>query len=81
MDCCSAKWAGIWTPQTKRLPVPARLSRLLHCAKWSAELIRFYLWHRATERLTAWKDAGLDALAIWDESPWEKPESIVPEEL
>src|SRR5258708_7145648 len=58
-----------------------RLSRLLHCAKWSAELIRYYLWHRATERLTAWKDAGLDALAIWDESPWEKPESIVPEEL
>jgi hypothetical protein len=38
-----------------------RLSRLLHCAKWSAELIRQYLWHRATKRLTAWKNAGLDA--------------------
>ncbi len=58
-----------------------RLSRLLHCAKWSAELIRQYLWQRATKRLTAWKNAGLDALAIWDESAWEKPESIVPEEF
>ncbi len=58
-----------------------RLSHLLHCAKWSAELIRQYLWQRATERVTAWKNAGLDALAIWDESVWEKPESIVPEEF
>jgi hypothetical protein len=38
-----------------------RLSRLLHCAKWSAELIRFYLWRRATQRLSSWKKAGLDA--------------------
>ena len=57
-----------------------RLSRLLHCAKWSAELIREYLWERATRRLKTWKDAGMDALAIWDESVWEKPESIAPEE-
>lgn len=57
-----------------------RLSRLLHCAKWSAELIRRYLWQRATSRLTAWKNAGLDALAIWDESVWEKPESFAPQE-
>ena len=57
-----------------------RLSRLLHCVKWSAELIREYLWERATRRLKAWKDAGVEALAIWDESGWEKPESIAPEE-
>lgn len=57
-----------------------RLSRLLHCAKWSAELIRQYLWQRATARLTTWQSAGLDALAIWDESAWEKPESFAPEE-
>ena len=49
-----------------------RLSRLLHCVKWSAELIRQYLWERATRRLQAWKDAGVEALAIWDESVWEK---------
>ena len=39
-----------------------RLSRLLHCAKWSAELMRRDLWQRATRRLNAWKNAGLDAL-------------------
>src|SRR6266568_6395175 len=58
-----------------------RLSRLLHCVKWSAELIRASLWERATRRLKKWKDAGVDALAIWDESAWEKPESIAPEEF
>ena len=57
-----------------------RLSRLLHCAKWSAALMRRYLWQRATRRLNAWKNAGLDALAIWDESVWEKPEGFAPAE-
>ncbi|GER88333.1 hypothetical protein KDW_24950 [Dictyobacter vulcani] len=58
-----------------------RLSRLLHCSKWSAELIRSYLWHRATQRLATWKQAGMDALALWDESAWEKPESIASDDL
>ena len=40
-----------------------RLSRLLHCAKWSAELIRQFLWQRATRRVYAWQDGGLDALS------------------
>jgi len=57
-----------------------RLSHLLHCVKWSAEVIRQFLWQRATSRLKSWKDAGLDALAIWDESAWEKPESFAPQE-
>ena len=34
-----------------------RLSHLLR----SAELIRQFLWQRATHQLKAWKDAGLDA--------------------
>ncbi len=38
-----------------------RLSRLLHCAKWSAELIWQFHGPRATRRLEAWKEAGLDA--------------------
>src|SRR5216684_1196392 len=58
-----------------------RLSHLLHCVKWSAELIRQFLWQRATQQLQVWKDAGLDALAIWDESVWEKPESFAADEL
>jgi len=31
--------------------------------------------------LKAWKDAGLDGLAIWDERVWEKLESFAAEEL
>ena len=58
-----------------------RLSRLLHCSKWSAELIRSYLWHRASQRLTSWKQTGRDVLALWDESAWEKPESIACDDL
>ncbi len=58
-----------------------RLWHLLHCVKWSAELIRQFLWQRATQQLQVWKDAGLDALAIWDESVWEKPESFAADEL
>lgn len=57
-----------------------RLSRLLHCGKWSAELIRAFLWERATRRVQAWQEMGKEVLAIWDESVWEKPESIAPEE-
>jgi hypothetical protein len=57
-----------------------RLSRLLHCGKWSSELIQRFLWERATHRLQVWKESGKEVLAIWDESVWEKPESIVPEE-
>jgi hypothetical protein len=57
-----------------------RLSRLLHCAKWSTELVRHSLWQRATEQVQVWNAAGLDALALWDESVWEKPESFAPQE-
>jgi hypothetical protein len=57
-----------------------RLSRLLHCAKWSADLIRHSLWQRASQQPSVWNDAGLDALALWDESVWEKPESFAPQE-
>ena len=35
-----------------------RLSNLLHSAKWSAALIRDYLWQRASEQLTHWQQAG-----------------------
>jgi hypothetical protein len=56
------------------------LSRLLHGAKWSVKLIRDYLWQRASQQLSIWNDAGLDALALWDERVWEKPESFAPQE-
>ena len=57
-----------------------RLSRLLHCGKWPVELIRAFLWERAARRWQTWTERGKDILAIWDESVWEKPESMAPEE-
>ena len=42
-----------------------RLSNLLHSAKWSAALIRDYLWQRASQQLTrlpARRTGGPDAL-------------------
>jgi len=52
-----------------------RLSNLLHSAKWTASLIRRFLWQRASAQLSHWQQAGQDGLVIWDESGWEKPES------
>src|SRR5258708_7027408 len=71
---------GYPDPPDKAPAGTKRLSRLLHCVKWSAELIRQYLWKRATPRLAQGKDAGLDPLAVWPGSWGEEPESIVPEE-
>jgi hypothetical protein len=52
-----------------------RLSNLLRSPRWSATLIADWLWRQADTRLTALEAAEADALAIWDESVIEKPES------
>ena len=53
-----------------------RLSNLLRSPKWSHTLLERFLWHRAEEWLSQLEYAGEPALAIWDESVLEKPESI-----
>ncbi len=58
-----------------------RLSNLLHCVKWSSWLISRFLWQRATQQLERWQQAGQPALAIWDESEYEKPETIASRDL
>src|SRR2546423_11166576 len=48
-----------------------RLSNLLHSAKWSAALIRDYLWQRASQQLTrlpARRTGGPGALGPWKKS-------------
>ncbi|HZI77852.1 MAG TPA: transposase [Gemmatimonadales bacterium] len=52
-----------------------RLSNLLRCPKWSAELIERFLWQQARERHQALVEAGQTALLLWDASVLEKPES------
>lgn len=58
-----------------------RLSNRLHSAKWTASLITRFLWQRASDQLSQWRQAGQEGLVIWDESGWEKPASWQLEEL
>jgi len=53
-----------------------RLSNLLRSPRWSASLIGHFLSQQADARLAALEAIGEGALAIWDESVLEKPESI-----
>lgn len=53
-----------------------RLSNLLRSSKWAATLIEHFLWQHAITRLGQLQQAGEEALAVWDESVLEKPESL-----
>jgi hypothetical protein len=58
-----------------------RLSNLLRSPKWEHTRIGRFLWQRADERLGELEGAGEEALAAWDTSVLEKPESIKAEGL
>jgi len=58
-----------------------RLSHLLHASKWSAWLIGQFLWQRASRQVAQWQEQGEVALALWDESEYEKPETVASDEL
>ena len=58
-----------------------RLSNLLRSPKWSHTLLERFLWHRSNRELAQLEERRELALAIWDESVLEKPESIALEGL
>ena len=58
-----------------------RLSNLLRSPRWSHTILDRFLWHRADQALAQLEEGGETALAIWDESVLEKPESIALEGL
>ena len=58
-----------------------RLSNLLRSPRWSHTLLQRFLWRRAGQALDQLEVSGQTALAIWDESVLEKPESIALEGL
>ncbi len=58
-----------------------RISNLLRSRKWSASLIAAFLWRQADQAVTRLESDGKLALAIWDESVLEKPESLALEGL
>ncbi len=38
------------------------------------------LWQQADQQVERWREHGEDALASWDSSEWEKPESLASED-
>jgi hypothetical protein len=58
-----------------------RLSNLLRSPRWSSAVLEDFLWKRAEAHLRDMLCRGRDALLLWDESVWEKPESTAPEGL
>ena len=53
-----------------------RLSNLLRSKRWSAGRVEDYLWAQASRQLSDLLCRGRDALLLWDESVWEKPEAV-----
>lgn len=58
-----------------------RLSNLLRSHRWQATVIEDFLWQRAGQTIEALNRAEEKALALWDESVLEKPESLALEGL
>lgn len=52
-----------------------RLSNLLRSGKWHYGLIERFLWQEGDRRIAALHATQAEALVVWDESVWEKPES------
>lgn len=67
---------GYLKPASQAPAGTKRISKLLHSAKWEAEMIESYLWVKAEERVEALFSAGKTVLAVWDESVLEKSESL-----
>ena len=58
-----------------------RLSNLLRSHRWTYRIIARFLWGRADAHVTALLREDQPALVVWDESVWEKPESLHSEGL
>jgi hypothetical protein len=68
---------GAYVDSPARAPAGTkRLSNLLRSSKWTAVLIEHFLWQQAARRLQELKQAGEQALAVWEESVLEKSESL-----
>ena len=58
-----------------------RISNLLRSQGWQAEVVGNYLWPQAQRHVQALVAVETTALAVWDESVIEKPESLALEGL
>ena len=58
-----------------------RISNMLRSTRWHYGLIARFLWQRGDAAVAQLEKEKKDALCLWDESVWEKPESIAIEGL
>jgi Transposase DDE domain len=58
-----------------------RLANLLHSPRWSGWIIEQFLWQMATGFVKHLEQHEQPIYAVWDESVWEKPESLAMEDL
>lgn len=58
-----------------------RLANLLHSPRWSGWLIEQFLWQIATKFVNHLEEYEQPVYAVWDESVWEKPESLAMADL
>lgn len=58
-----------------------RLSNLLRSKRWGYEMLEHFLWQQSEQRVKDLKDAGEEALMVWDESVLEKASSLAIEGL
>ena len=58
-----------------------RLANLLHSPKWSSWIIDQFLWQLASGFVKHLEQHEQPIYASWDESVWEKPESLAMEDL
>ncbi len=72
--------AVLLSPQHDRAGTK-RLARLVHSSRWCSDLIDTFLWSWASTQLSRMEVDGQEVDAIWDESVWEKPESLKMEDL
>ena len=73
---------GAWLASPAHAPAGTkRLSNLLRSKKWSLKPIEEFLWQQGSDRLEELQQSQQPAVAIWDHSVWEKPESIAIEGL
>ena len=58
-----------------------RLSNLLRSNRWTYRVIARFLWREADAHITQLEQDEQPAIVAWDESVWEKPESLHSEGL
>jgi hypothetical protein len=58
-----------------------RIRNLLHSKRWEAQQIEAELWRQADAKVEQLSSSNQEAVAIWDDSENEKPESLAAEGL